>query len=101
MTHFFLLLDLPQLRIDQNENTQQLMTLLVHVETPEASCPLCGCGSSRVHSRYRRPLQDLPCAGKTLRFKIAAILLDRLQYGTPVTSVTQESLRNDAFLANC
>jgi transposase len=67
MTQFFLLFDLPQLGIDQIENTQQFITLLVHIETPETSCPLCGCSSSRVHSRYRRTLQDLPCAGKTLR----------------------------------
>jgi transposase len=67
MTPIFLLFDLPQLRVERIENTQQFITLLVHLETPEASCPLCGCSSSQVHSRYRRTLQDLPCAGKTLR----------------------------------
>jgi transposase len=70
MTPFFLLFDLPQLCIDQIENTHQFITLLVHFETPEASCPLCGCSSSRIHSRYRRILQDLPCVGKTLRLVV-------------------------------
>ena len=67
MTQLSFLLDLPQLGIDQIEITQELITLVAQVEASEASCPLCGCASSWVHSRYRRTLQDLPCAGKTLR----------------------------------
>ena len=67
MTQLSFLLGLPQLDIDQIEITQELITLIAHVEASEASCPLCGYESSRVHSRYRRTLQDLPCVGKTLR----------------------------------
>lgn len=70
MTQPSFLLGLPQLAIDQIEITQKLITLSAHVEASEASCPLCGCDSSRVHSRYRRTLQDLPCAGKILRLVV-------------------------------
>jgi len=28
-----------------------------------ASCPVCGCHSRRVHSRYERTVADLPCHG--------------------------------------
>ena len=67
MTQPSFLLGMPQLGIDQIEITQEQITLIAHVEASEACCPLCGYESSRVHSRYRRTLQDLPCVGKTLR----------------------------------
>ena len=70
MTQPSFLLGLPQLGIDQIEITQELITLIAHVEASEACCPLCGYKSSRVHSRYRRTLQDLPCVGKTLRLVV-------------------------------
>jgi hypothetical protein len=66
MTQPSFLLGLPQLAIDQIEITQELITLIAHVEASEVCCPLCGYESSRVHSRYRRTLKDLPCVGKTL-----------------------------------
>ena len=67
MTQPSFLLGLPQLAIDQIEITQELITLIAHIEASEVCCPLCGYESSRVHSRYRRTLKDLPCVGKTLR----------------------------------
>ncbi len=70
MTQPSFLLGLPQLGIDQIEISQELITLIAHVEASEACCPLCGYESSRVHSRYRRTLQDLPCVGKTLRLVV-------------------------------
>jgi zinc-finger of transposase IS204/IS1001/IS1096/IS1165 len=70
MTEPSFLLGLPQLAIDQIEITQELITLIAHVEASEACCPRCGYESSRVHSRYRRTLQDLPCVGKIFRLVV-------------------------------
>ena len=47
-----------------------MLILPLVVETSEAACPLCQYVSHRVHSRYTRILQDLPCAGKTLRLLV-------------------------------
>src|SRR5262245_61909782 len=36
----------------------------------EAACPLCQQTSIKVHSRYQRSLDDLPCCGKQLRLLV-------------------------------
>lgn len=36
----------------------------------KAACPLCQQISTKVHSRYRRALDDLPCCGKPLRLQV-------------------------------
>ena len=48
--------------------------LTVHLATiaPTAACPLCGYDSPRVHSRYTRRLDDLPCLGRCVRIQVAA-----------------------------
>lgn len=38
----------------------------------EASCPLCGTASGRVHSRYERRVSDLPCGGRGVLLRIVA-----------------------------
>lgn len=66
-----LLLGLPaHLRLEQIEITPSVVILSLAVDTSEAACPLCQQTSSRVHSRYTRTLQDLPCAGKALRLLV-------------------------------
>jgi transposase len=47
--------------------------LTVHLTTtaPTGACPLCGCDSPRVHSRYTRRLDDLPCLGRCVRLQAA------------------------------
>jgi transposase len=47
--------------------------LIVHLATtaPAAACPLCGYETHRVHSRYTRRLDDLPCLGRCLRLQFA------------------------------
>jgi transposase len=47
--------------------------LTVHLATtaPTATCPRCGSGSRRVHSRYTRRLDDLPCLGRCVRLQVA------------------------------
>ena len=44
--------------------------IVFHVATTAqtAACPACRCPSARIHSRYRRTLQDLPWQGNTVRF---------------------------------
>jgi transposase len=50
-----------------------LENLTVHLATtaPAAACPLCGYDTHRVHSRYTRRLDDLPCLGRCLRLQFA------------------------------
>jgi transposase len=38
---------------------------------PTAECPLCGLDTHRVHSRYSRRLDDLPCLGRCVRLQLA------------------------------
>jgi transposase len=47
--------------------------LTVHLATaaPAAACPLCGYDTRRVHSRYTRRLDDLPCLGRCVRLQVA------------------------------
>ena len=47
--------------------------LTVHLATtaPTAACPLCGHDTPRVHSRYTRRLDDLPCLGRCVRLQVA------------------------------
>jgi transposase len=47
--------------------------LTVHLATtaPAAACPLCGHETRRVHSRYTRRLDDLPCLGRCMRLQFA------------------------------
>jgi transposase len=47
--------------------------LTVHLATtaPTAACPLCGYDTPRVHSRYTRRLDDLPCLGRCVRLQVA------------------------------
>jgi transposase len=48
-------------------------SLTVHLATtaPTAACPLCGYDARRVHSRYTRRLDDLPCLGRCVRLQFA------------------------------
>lgn len=47
-------------------------TIIIHVKSnrDEATCPYCGCKSSKVHSTYERSFQDLPVMGKKSRIVI-------------------------------
>ena len=44
--------------------------LLVRSGAPKASCPLCGAGSRRVHSRYIGSVADLPSAGRAVQLRL-------------------------------
>lgn len=40
--------------------------------SPSGCCPRCGTASSRVHSRYRRTVSDLPCCGRRVELRVEA-----------------------------
>src|SRR5712692_5491596 len=46
------------------------MTLTVASVQPQATCPGCGQTSQRIHSRARRHLADVPCAGIPMRWTL-------------------------------
>jgi hypothetical protein len=52
------------------EMTSEEVTLVVTSTRLEGICPLCGALTSRVHSRYKRLLQDLPWCGKRVRLHL-------------------------------
>lgn len=70
MTQLALVLDLAHATIEQIEATPRVLTLSLTMNTSESCCPLCGHASHRVHSRYVRTLQDVPCGGKVLRLLV-------------------------------
>ena len=41
-----------------------------HPCTTSATCPECGVGSTRIHSRYTRRLADLPAQGHIVRLNV-------------------------------
>ncbi len=43
-----------------------------HGAAHSSNCPACGQPSTRVHSRYRRHLADLPSAGRRVHLEIVA-----------------------------
>ena len=47
------------------------LTVHLAITAPTAVCPLCGFDTRRVHSRYTRRLDDLPCFGRCVRLWIA------------------------------
>ena len=44
--------------------------LQVEAMAQSASCPLCACPATRVHSLYSRAVADLPCAGRRVRLRV-------------------------------
>ncbi len=47
------------------------LTVHLAITAPTAACPLCGHDTPRVHSRYTRRLDDLPCLGRCVRLQVA------------------------------
>lgn len=57
---------LQAMRIDNVALDGNTVTLTVAVQGPAAPCPCCQCTSTRVHSRYRRTVADLPVSGRAV-----------------------------------
>jgi transposase len=65
-----LLPDIPGLLVEQVIIGIEAVTLVVRMTTPAASCPACGQSATRVHSRSRRTLADLPASGRRVRISL-------------------------------
>ncbi|MBV9226150.1 MAG: ISL3 family transposase [Acidobacteriaceae bacterium] len=62
--------DATALALDQVQFAPEFITLTVRTTAAAAPCPQCQHESTRVHSRYRRTLSDVPCTGLTLCLKL-------------------------------
>ena len=62
-----LLPDAEHLRLECLRWDGSQATMLVSSSSATAACPKCGQSSQRVHSHYRRQLQDLPWQGIAIR----------------------------------
>jgi transposase len=60
------------LRLDHVCAESAGVSLVVTSTAQSAHCPLCHRRSRRIHSRYRRCVRDLPCAGRTVTLLIHA-----------------------------
>jgi transposase len=62
-----LLLSLPDdFVVDQVSVFYDCVTTSVRSAAPSAVCPLCSQPATRIHSRYRRTVADVPCGGRQL-----------------------------------
>lgn len=48
--------------------TEKMLTIFLVSTQRHPCCPLCASQASHIHSRYRRHVADLPCAGQEVRF---------------------------------
>jgi transposase len=67
-----LLPDPQRLRLEGIVPAPGRITLVLQTTAIEAGCPACGYLSSRVHSRYRRTLADLPWLGRPVRLHLSS-----------------------------
>jgi transposase len=70
MSPNFLLPDAGALALEQIHLAPASLTLTVRTTAASAGCPPCHHNSTRVHSRYRRTLSDVPCTGLTLHLDL-------------------------------
>jgi hypothetical protein len=55
------------LELDQVEDRGDLVRLVARTRTSPVTCRECGEPAARVHDRYWRRLQDLPCCGRPVQ----------------------------------
>jgi transposase len=55
------------LELTQVEHQEDQFVLHITVISPFALCPLCQQPATHLHSRYRRVVKDLPCAGQQIK----------------------------------
>ncbi|HCI78965.1 MAG TPA: hypothetical protein DHW02_04675 [Ktedonobacter sp.] len=58
------------LQVEDMHLESNILTLILASSQAHASCPDCAATSSRVHSRYRRTLADLPCQGRAVQLRL-------------------------------
>lgn len=59
--------DVPGLELENAYFADEEMVAILRSTTPAASCPLCGCASTSIHSHYRRAPADLPWGGHPVK----------------------------------
>jgi len=57
-------------RVGRVLSTEESVTVEAVPTATVGTCPGCGQSSTRVHSRYVRVLQDLPCSGRSVRVRL-------------------------------
>lgn len=55
------------LELTQMERNEEKLILHVRATSSRALCPLCAQPATRLHSRYRRAVKDLPCTGQQVQ----------------------------------
>src|SRR5579864_7568150 len=55
------------LEVTHLERGENQLRLYVTSTSRSCSCPVCGQPATRLHSRYRRVVKDLPCAGQQMQ----------------------------------
>ncbi len=59
------------LSVDAIRRVGRHVVVTTRSRLPASACPACGCASSRVHSRYRRLVADLPSHGQEVTIEIS------------------------------
>ncbi len=82
---YHLLPDQASLRLETwfFDTNDQPLTLTVSSVQPVAHCPLCQSATQRLHSRYERTLQDLPCIHYTVTLLLQVRQFFCLNAGCP------------------
>lgn len=60
----------PGFKVQAASTDTTVTTIAVCSVSPSSNCPICGAASSRVHSRYRRKVADLPLSGRSVRLTV-------------------------------
>ena len=56
--------------IEEVQATETSLSLMVRATHPTSCCPLCGKGSSSIHSHYQRRLSDASCVGRQVQLTL-------------------------------
>lgn len=65
-----LLPDLPAVLVEQVIIGAEVITLVARLTSPAMPCPCCAQPATRVHSRSRRVLRDLPAGGRCVQLSL-------------------------------
>jgi transposase len=60
----------PDMRVQSCELHDGILSISLRCQRPGECCPCCGGFSTRVHGRYARHIQDLPCQGYRVRLHV-------------------------------
>lgn len=90
MKHSLPGLNLAGLTLLQVQQLGGELTLTACASAAGATCPACGHASTRIHSRYRRTLRDLPCCGTPVRLLLAVRRFRCLRSTCPRTTFVEQ-----------